>query len=155
MLVVGRVGWNEIIQPSRLSPNEQYTHISLWCLLSSPLLMGCELTKMDDFTLGLLSNDEVLDVDQDPLGRQAARITKSGTTELWAKHLEDGSQTVGLFNRGQTETVMTARWSDLGISGKRSVRDLWQQKDLGEFEDQLQAPVLRHGVLLLKITPVK
>jgi len=155
MLVVGYVGWSANVQPTRLTPNEQYTHISLWCLLCSPLLIGCDLTKLDDFTLNLLSNDEVLEASQDPLGCQATRVVKSGAIEVWAKNLEDGSKAVGLFNRGQTETVVTARWSDLGLSGKQSVRDLWQQKDLGVFDGQFQAPVLRHGVLLVKITPAK
>lgn len=155
MLVVGYVGWSTNLQPTRLTPNEQYTHISLWCLLCSPLLIGCDLTKLDDFTLSLLSNDEVLEVNQDPLGWQAARVAKSGAVEIWAKNLEDGSKAVGLFNRGQIETMVTARWTDLGISGKQSVRDLWRQKDLGIFDGQFQAPVLRHGVVLVKITPAK
>jgi len=155
MLVVGYVGWSTNLQPTRLTPNEQYTHISLWCLLCSPLLIGCDLTKLDDFTLSLLSDDEVLEVNQDPLGWQATRVAKSGAVEIWAKSLEDGSKAVGLFNRGQTETVVTARWTDLGLSGKQSVRDLWRQKDLGVFYGQFQAPVLRHGVVLVKITPAK
>ncbi|HKW29550.1 MAG TPA: NPCBM/NEW2 domain-containing protein [Verrucomicrobiae bacterium] len=153
MLVVGDVGWNVNVQPTRLTPNERYTHISLWCLLSAPLLIGCDLTKLDDFTLGLLSNDEVLEVDQDPLGYQAECVARSGATEVWAKHLEDGSQAVGLFNRAQTETTLTAQWSDLGISGKQLVRDLWRQKDLGIFTNEFQTSVLRHGVVLVKISP--
>ena len=78
MLVVGNVGWGPSLHPTHLTPNEQYTHISLWCLLSAPLLIGCDMTKLDDFTLSLLTNDEVLAVDQDPLGRQAARIAQDG-----------------------------------------------------------------------------
>ena len=103
MLVVGYVGWSAKVRPTRLTPNEQYTHISLWCLLCSPLLIGCDMTKLDDFTLNLLTNDEVLDVSQDPLGRQAGRIAKNGSLEIWAKDLEDGSKAVGLFNRGEDQ----------------------------------------------------
>ena len=103
MLVVGYVGWSANVRPTRLTPSEQYTHISLWCLLCSPLLIGCDMTKLDDFTLNLLTNDEVLDVSQDPLGRQAARIAQNGPLEIWAKDLEDGSKAVGLFNRGEAE----------------------------------------------------
>ncbi|HEX4645662.1 MAG TPA: NPCBM/NEW2 domain-containing protein, partial [Verrucomicrobiae bacterium] len=66
MLVVGYVGWSARVRPTKLTPNEQYTHISLWCLLCSPLLIGCDMTKLDDFTLNLLTNDEVLEVSQDP-----------------------------------------------------------------------------------------
>src|SRR6185369_2935755 len=74
MLVVGHVGWGENTRPTRLTPNEQYTHITLWSLLCSPLLIGCDLTKLDDFTLNLLTNDEVLEVSQDPKGEQAHRV---------------------------------------------------------------------------------
>ena len=103
MLVVGWVGWGPALHPTHLTPNEQYTHISLWSLLSSPLLIGCDLTKLDDFTLNLLTNDEVLEVNQDPLGHQARRFIKHDDVEVWAKALEDGSSAVGLFNLGEDE----------------------------------------------------
>jgi alpha-galactosidase len=153
MLVVGYVGWSAKVRPTRLTPNEQYTHISLWCLLCSPLLIGCDMTKLDDFTLNLLTNDEVLDVSQDPLGHQAARIVKDGSLEIWAKDLEDGSKAVGLFNRGEDTAKATLKWSDLGVSGQQSVRDLWRQQNLGKFPDQFQTEVSRHGVVLVKVTP--
>jgi alpha-galactosidase len=153
MLVVGYVGWSARVRPTRLTPNEQYTHISLWCLLCSPLLIGCDMTKLDEFTLNLLTNDEVLEVNQDPLGRQAARVAQDGQLEVWAKDLEDGSKAVGLFNRGDEETTVTAKWSDLGLTGKQAVRDLWRQQDLGASDGQFQAPVPRHGVVLVKVTP--
>lgn len=155
MLVVGYVGWSANVRPTRLSPNEQYTHISLWCLLDSPLLIGCDMTKLDEFTLNLLTNDEVLGVNQDPLGRQAGLVAKNAGAEVWAKDLEDGSKAVGLFNRGQTETTVTAKWSDLGVTGKQVVRDLWRQKDAGSFDDAFSVSVPRHGVVLVKISPAK
>ncbi len=155
MLVVGKVGWGPSLHPTHLSPNEQYTHISLWCLLAAPLLIGCDMTQIDDFTFNLLSNDEVLEVDQDPLGRQAARVAQNGQLEVWAKDLEDGSKAVGLFNRGNGKTSVTANWSDLGLAGKQKVRDLWRQKDLGEFTDSFSASVPRHGVVLVRIWPAK
>jgi len=151
MLVVGHVGWSSRVRPTRLTPNEQYTHISLWCLLCSPLLIGCDMTKLDDFTLNLLTNDEVLDVNQDPLGRQAARVIKNGTAEIWAKALEDGSKAVGLFNRGDEETLITVQWSDVGVTGRLKVRDLWRQAELGKFSGGFQTRVPRHGVVLLKV----
>ena len=116
MLVVGKVGWGRL-HPTLLSPNEQYTHISLWCLLASPLLIGCDMTQLDEFTLGLLENDEVIDINQDPFGRQAARIAKNDMLEVWAKDLEDGSKAVGLFNRGSGEETITVNWADLGRHG--------------------------------------
>jgi alpha-galactosidase len=152
MLVVGYVGWSARVRPTRLTPSEQYTHISLWCLLCSPLLIGCDLTKLDDFTLNLLTNDEVLEVSQDPLGRQAARVARDGRLEVWAKDMEDGSKAVGLFNRGDQEAQVTAKWTDLGLSGTRKVRDLWRQQDLGGFSGQFQATVPRHGVVLVKVS---
>jgi len=155
MLVVGKVGWGPSLHPTRLTPNEQYTHISLWCLLAAPLLIGCDMTQMDDFTLGLLTNDEVLEVDQDPLGRQAARVAQNGEVEVWAKDLEDGSKAVGLFNRSHSAAPITATWADLGLSGKQKVRDLWQQKDLGEFSGLFTTHVPRHGVMLVRISPAK
>ncbi|HZR21929.1 MAG TPA: NPCBM/NEW2 domain-containing protein [Verrucomicrobiae bacterium] len=152
MLVVGYVGWSARVRPTRLTPNEQYTHISLWCLLCSPLLIGCDMTKLDEFTLNLLTNDEVLEVNQDELGRQAGRVTKNGSVEVWAKDMADGSKVVGLFNLGEEETKVSAGWADLGITGKRKVRDLWRQQDLGRFSDQFQAEVGRHGVVLVKLS---
>ena len=124
--------------PPGLTQDEQYTHISLWCLLSAPLLIGCDMTKMDDFTLSLLTNDEVLDVDQDPLGRQAARVAQEGPLQVWAKDMQDGSKAVGLFNTGELSSPVAVQWSDLGVSGKQTVRDLWRQKDLGEFRGGIQ-----------------
>jgi alpha-galactosidase len=155
MLVVGKVGWGPELHPTRLTPNEQYTHISLWCLLSAPLLIGCDMTAIDDFTLGLLTNDEVLDVDQDPLGRQAARVAQEGPLQVWAKDMEDGSKAVGLFNTGELSAPVTVKWSDLGVSGRQTVRDLWRQKDIGDFEGEFSATVASHGVVLVKISAAK
>jgi len=150
MLIVGKVGWGNL-HPTRLTPNEQYTHISLWCLLSAPLLIGCDMTQLDPFTLNLLENDEVIAVDQDPLGKQAVVVARNGETRVYAKDLADGSKVVGLFNLGETETVVRVNWSDLGLKGKLRTRDLWRQKDLGKFKDSFSAPVPRHGVVLIKV----
>jgi alpha-galactosidase len=150
MLIVGKVGWGHL-HPSRLTPNEQYTHISLWCLLSAPLLIGCDMTQLDPFTLNLLENDEVLAVDQDPLGKQAMTVAKNGETRVYAKDLADGSKAVGLFNLGETETQVQVNWSDLGLKSKLHVRDLWRQKDLGKFKNAFSATVSRHGVVLIKV----
>ncbi len=155
MLVVGKVGWGPSLHATHLTPNEQYTHISLWCLLTAPLLIGCDMTQLDPFTLSLLSNDEVLEVDQDPLGHQAARVAKNGDLEVWAKDLEDGSKAVGLFNRGYASAPVTVNWSDLGFTGELKVRDLWRQKDVGNFSDKYTADVPRHGVVLVRVWQAK
>ena len=152
MLVVGKVGWGPMLRQTKLTANEQYTHISLWSLLCSPLLIGCDMTQFDEFTLNLLTNDEVLEVSQDPLGQQAKRIAMDGDLEVWAKDMEDGSKAVGLFNRGVWKSEVKVRWSDLGIQGKQLVRDLWRQKDFGKFSDEFKVSVPRHGVVLVKIS---
>ncbi len=153
MLVVGKVGWGPQLHPTRLTPNEQYTHITLWALLSAPLLIGCDMTQLDEFTASLLTNDEVLEVNQDPLGKQASRVRGSGDVEIWAKDMEDGSKAVGLFNRGRWKSDIAVAWSDLGLEGARAVRDLWRQKNLGEFPGGITLPVGRHGAVLLRVGP--
>jgi alpha-galactosidase len=150
MLVVGSVGWGRP-HPTGLTPDEQYTHISIWCLVSAPLLIGCDLGHIDDFTTSLLSNDEVLAVDQDALGKQATAVSKNGDLVVYAKDLEDGSKAVGLFNRGTESATVTANWSDLGVTGKRVVRDLWRQQDVGTFEGKFDAQVPSHGVVLVRL----
>jgi alpha-galactosidase len=150
MLVVGKVGWGNL-HPTHLTPNEQYTHVTLWCLLSAPLLIGADMSQLDAFTFNLLSNDEVLEVSQDALGKQAARIVKNGETEVWARKMADGSMAIGLFNRAEMPVEVTAKWEDLGLTGRHRVRDLWRQKDAGEFETSFTASVPRHGVCLVRV----
>ena len=128
--------------------------MSLWCLLTAPLILSGDITRLDDFTLSLLGNDEVLEVDQDPLGQAALRIAVDGDLEVWAKPMEDGRKVAGLFNLGERGATATVKFADLGLVGKHVVRDLWRQKDLGTFAGQFSAPVGRHGVVLVSIRPV-
>ncbi|HUI09102.1 MAG TPA: glycoside hydrolase family 27 protein [Bacteroidota bacterium] len=151
MLVVGMVGWGPVLHPSRLTPNEQITHITLWSLLCAPLLIGCDMTQLDAFTAGLLMNDEVLEVNQDPLGREASRVAARGDSEVWVKEMDDGSRAVGLFNRGKWKSEVSVSWQELGLSGPRRVRDLWRQKDLGTFADGVTLAVPRHGAMLIRV----
>jgi alpha-galactosidase len=151
MLVVGKVGWSANLHDTRLNVNEQITHITLWSLLAAPLLIGCDLSQLDDFTLALLTNPEVLEVNQDRLGRQAARVFDSGKQEVWSRPLADGTIAVGLFNRGRGVVPIVARWDELGLSGPQPVRDLWRRTDLGVFEAGCIMEVPRHGVVMLKI----
>jgi len=173
MLVVGYVdvGKGQNLHPSRLTPNEQYTHITLWSLLAAPLLIGCDMDRLDDFTLNLLSNDEVLAVDQDSLGKPAHQIAQYGppvtlvnvrpgrtnqvhtftSFQVWARPLRDGSRAVGLFNLADTNAMVTVKWSDLKLSGNRTVRDLWRQKDLGRFKDSFTVAVAAHGAEMIKV----
>jgi alpha-galactosidase len=155
MLVVGYVGgWGgRAPKPSGLTPDELYTHITLWCLVSSPLLIGCDMERLDEFTFNLLSNDEVLAVSQDSLGTQALTIAKNGDARVLAKDLDDGSKAVGLFNTSSNAvTTVTVNWSDLKLSGKQTVRDLWRQKDLGNFTGKFELVIPPHGAELVKIS---
>ena len=155
MLVIGEGvfgGVNLPPHPSRLTPSEQYTHISLWALLSAPLFIGCDLTKLDDFTMNLLTNDEVIDIDQDSLGKQALPVIKNPEFLVMLKELEDGSKAVGLFNRSANDLSISVPWDILKINGEQKVRDVWKQKDLGMFSNSFAGFVPPHGVLLLRIS---
>src|SRR5688572_727185 len=146
MLVVGHVGWSKNLHPSNLTADEQYLHISLWSLLSAPLLIGCPIERMDEFTLSLLTNDEVIAVNQDALGKQGRLVSQQGGEvklenvrpgrdtqtrtfprgQVWAKELEDDTRAVGLINAGDDEMTIVADFKDLKLQGKQTVRDLWR-----------------------------
>jgi alpha-galactosidase len=127
-----------------MTDTEYRTHMSLWALLAAPLLAAI---------LALLTNKDVIAVDQDKLGRQATRAAKSGDLEVWARPLADGSQAVGLFNRGASDAKITAQWADLKLNGAQTVHDVWADADRGKANDSYSAEVPSHGVVLLKITP--
>src|SRR5581483_7836247 len=109
-----------------LTANEQYTWVTLWSVLDAPLVFGGDMTQLDDFTLNLLTNDEVIAVNQDELGKEAVPVSKSGKLEVWMKPLADGSKAVGLFNRGEEDTEVNVNWADLSLRGEHKVRDLWR-----------------------------
>jgi alpha-galactosidase len=145
--------WKGQTESTPLTPNEQYSHVALWCLLAAPLIFSGDITRLDDFTLSLLTNDEVIEVDQDSLGRPGRRVAKTGDLEVWARPMEDGSLAVGLFNRGEGLKVVEAKWADLGLQGPQKVRDLWRQRDIGVLEGRFEAAVARHGVVLIRMWP--
>ena len=151
MLVVGWVGWGPSLHPTKLTPDEQYTHISLWSLLSAPLLIGCDLTRLDNFTLNSLTNDEVLAIDQDPLGKQATPKIKKDNIQVWVKDLEDGNKSIGIFNTGDLSQKFILNFSEIGVAPKIKIRDLWRQKNLGEFNEKFETLVPSHGVILIKL----
>ena len=142
--------------PCSLSPNEQYSYMSLWCLMASPLFYSGDMTRLDEFTLNVLCNPEVIDIDQDPLGAQGHPVVRrDDDTEIWTKPMEDGSLAVGLFNRAEAEQPVRVAWSEIGLKGKQRVRDLWRQKDLGVMEESYSAPVGRNGVMLVRVWPLE
>ena len=158
MLVVGHVGWGNP-HPSKLKPDEQYLHISLWSLFAAPLLIGCDMEKLDDFTLNLLTNDEVIEINQDPLGKQATCLQTIGELRIYVKELEDGSCAVGFCNLGSDIVDISYKdFEKIGLNGKFNVRDVWRQKDISTIEtktNQLALKVPVHGVLLYKFISTK
>jgi len=136
-----------------LTPDETYTHMTLWCMLSAPLLIGCDMTQMSPFVVSVFSNDEVLAVDQDALGKQGWRAKQNGPTEVWMKPLENGSLAVAFFNRGNVAANVAIQWSELKLTGPQTVRDLWRQKDLGIQASGYSLEVASHGAELFKIAP--
>lgn len=165
MLIVGWVGWGRP-HPTSLTPDEQYTHISLWCMLAAPLLIGSDMDKLDDFTLSLLTNDEVLAVDQDELGKQATcaiKISEIGgrvaDVRIYEKELADGGRAIGFFNLGTEPVKLEFKdFAQLHVSGKQAIRDLWRQQNLATIntaQDSLPLTLPAHGVLLYKFTAAK
>ena len=153
MLVVGRVGWGGALHPSRLTPDEQYSHISLWSLLAAPLLLGNDLTALDDFTRNLLTNDEVLAVNQDPLGKGAIRTYDRDDWQVWVKPLADGSLAVGIFNLGDHWRSWLLDPAAAGLPVGTEARDLWRQQSVGALRAGFPLDLPAHGVLLLKVAP--
>jgi alpha-galactosidase len=148
---IGNAAANGLPKPCPITPNEQYSYMSLWSLMASPLFFSGDMTKLDEFTLNVLCNPEVIEVNQDVLGQSAAVSMLNEATFVMVKDLEDGSKAVGLFNRGEFPADVSASWSLVGLYGKHVIRDLWRQKTLGTFDNEFKAPVPRHGVVLVRI----
>ncbi len=123
----------------------------MWSLMAAPLFFSGEMAHLDPFTLNVLCNSEVIDVDQDPLGKQAAIIRKTDAEFILAKPLEDGSLAVGLFNLTTEPRSISADWNQLGLSGARVARDVWRQRDLGSFTDSFSSQVPPHGVIMVRL----
>ena len=138
-----------------LTPNEQYSYVSLWSLMAAPLIFSGDMAKLDAFTLNLLCNAEVIGVDQDPLGKQAKIVRHTHNEFVLVKGLEDGSKAVGLFNLASHQRTITLDLGDLGVTGSQHMRDLWREKDLGSINTALEMEVPRHGVALVRLQPAK
>ena len=151
--------WNDPdmlqIGNGQLTPDENYTHMTLWCMLSAPLLIGCDMQKMSPFVASLFRNDEVLAVDQDALGRQGWRARQDGQKEVWMKPLADGAMAVAFFNRGETPAAVAIQWSELKLTGPQTVRDLWRQKDLGVQTEGYTVNVAPRGAEFFRMESIK
>jgi alpha-galactosidase len=157
----GPGGWNDPdmleVGNAGLSYEEWRAHFSLWCILAAPLIAGNDLRNMSDQVKEILTNSEVIAVDQDSMGAQGRRIRKEGDLEVWAKPLADSSRALALFNRSGEAARITARFSDAGLTQSDSfmVRDLWQKKDMGIFREEYSAEVSSHGVVMVRVFPFK
>ena len=135
-----------------MTDTEYRTHMSLWSMLAAPLIAGNDLRSMTPAIHDILTNKEVIAIDQDPDGKQAKRVSKSGDQEIWARPLAGGAWAVALFNRASGDAQMTVRWSDLGIKGSpRRARDLWAHADVKVSGPEYSATVPGHGVVLLRL----
>jgi alpha-galactosidase len=147
--------WNDpdmlLVGLGRITDDESRTQVSLWSLLAAPLIASADLTKISPSSLAILSNPEVIAVDQDPAGIQGRRIAEEGPLEIWMKPLADGSKAVGLFNRGEDASSITVYFKDVGVGETAEVRDLWARRDLGTFEDKFTAEVARRGVVMIRM----
>ncbi len=132
-----------------MSETEYRTHMTLWCMLAAPPISGNDIRKMSPAIREILTNPEVIAVDQDALGRQGRAVGKDG--EIWLRELSGRQYTVALFNRGEEKKRMSVRWSDLGLAHDLFVRDLWTHRDLVGVADTLTADVPSHGVVLLRV----
>jgi alpha-galactosidase len=143
MLEVGNGGMNT---------DEYRTHMSLWAILAAPLLAGNDLSSMTPETVALLTNKDVIAVDQDRAGKQGDRVSAVGPIEIWVRSLADGSKAVSIFNRHPGPMSATVDFKQLGFDHTVKARDLWLQKDLGNLDSTYNAKIPGHGVLFLRVS---
>ena len=146
MLEVGNGGMTDV---------EYRSHFSLWAILAAPLIAGNDPRNMRPEIHDILTNKEVIAIDQDPLGIQGRRVSKNENREAWVKQLKDGSRAVVLLNRGASEQNVAVTWEEIGYPDHLSaaVRDLWQHKDLAKATGKFGATVPSHGVVMVTIRP--
>jgi alpha-galactosidase len=135
----------------KMKPDEYRTHMALWAILAAPLLAGNDLRRMPEETKTILMNPEIIAVDQDAKGLQGHRLWDEGPLEIWVKPLADGSKAAGLFNRGESSLKITLHFNQIGAGSKVKLRDLWEHRDLGSFENTYTADVPKHGVVMLRV----
>lgn len=155
MICLGHIGKDAVggLRMTHFTMDEQRTLMTLWGIAPSPLLLGMDLTKMDPWTLSLIANPEMLAINQDPAGAQGFRVARHGPLESWAKKLHNGDLAMAMFNRGNHDgQFVTAAWSGLGLPARAVVRDVWNQRTLGDFNASIALPVASHGAHLLRIS---
>ena len=136
-----------------LNYEENKAHFSLWAILAAPLMLGNDIRNMSDDVRNILTNKEIIALDQDKLGKQGVKVRDDGDYEIWVKQLADGSRGVVMFNRSKEAADMSFTWTEAGFPDelKMHVRDLWQHKEMGKFTNKYSAKVPPHGVVALKV----
>ncbi len=153
MLVVGLHG-RGFIAGEGCTDTEYRTHMTLWCMLAAPLMLGADPAALEPADLEILTNPEVIAIDQDPLGRQGRRIRRHGAVEVWCRELADGGWAAGFFNRGPRDATVDFAWKDLGFrGGPFRVRDLWARREIPEASEGWSGSVESHGAVLLRLRP--
>jgi alpha-galactosidase len=142
---------NRKVTPSPYSPSEHYTCMTLWCMMSAPLIFSGEITTLDEFTKNILCNAEVIDVNQDRLGKPGYSILNRDFIEIWKKELHDGTTAIAIFNKRPMKATVTTDWKALGYDGNYHIRDLWRQKDLGQTAKVASFEIPSHGCVMLKL----
>lgn len=160
-LLLGKIG-SATINPhfTHFTPNEQKSIFTLWCMASAPLLLSNDLTQMDPnaffpITTTIVTHDELIAIDQDPLGKPGKPIDGSYAGEVWGKELADGTRVFALFNRQNYPRPVSVRWADAHLSGPQTVRDVWLRKDMGVIDKEFGADVPPHGVVLIRVGKAK
>jgi alpha-galactosidase len=145
MLEVGNGGMTE---------DEYRAHFSLWAVLAAPLIAGNDLAAMTPSTKAILTNRDVIAVDQDALGIEGRRVVKDGEREVWARPLADGGRAVVLLNRSKTPQTITVTWQALGYPAALAaqVRDLWTGKSATGVSGSYSAVVPPHAVVMVKVS---
>jgi alpha-galactosidase len=155
----GPGGWNDPdmleVGNGGMTATEYRGHFSFWALLAAPLMAGNDLRSMTPETRDILTNREVIAIDQDPLGRQGRKVRDDGDLEVWARELADGSRAVILLNRGAQEARIAVQWPEIGYPATVAalVRDLWAHRDVGKLTGKYEAVVPAHGVVVVRVTP--
>jgi len=153
MLVLGKLGWGPSVRPTMLTDNEKLSHFTLWAMVASPLLLGCDLSQLDPLTKDILTHEEVLAINQDYPGQQAKLINQSSFFQVLAKPLSGNRMAVSLLNISPLERKVEVKWNTLGLSGTQKARDAWRRKNLGMFKDGYAVSLPPHGCVLLVLEP--
>jgi hypothetical protein len=154
----GPGGWNDLDsldvgsgEMDGITPDERRAYMTLWAISAAPLYTGDDLTKLDAYGISLLTNREVIAIDQQ--GVPARPVTPVGTAQTWGLKNKDGSYTVALFNMGSFPATVAANWTSFGFAGKADVRDVWAGRGIGSYDGGISATVPSHGTRLFRVTP--